>query len=111
MSAIETVINAMAISDMRLRINTVAGNGSRAVSLKNWLKDGASIITHQVTVKDDKVTNYWNPGARTVDKRATGVYFDNSYREFAGVTHIAHDDETYIAWDKSMGDVLIYMVA
>ena len=78
-------------------------------SLKSFLENHDYLNALQVHFTDGKIARIWSPGVREVDtSHATYATFDGSRRDYAGVVHIAHSDDTWIGFDTDMGTVLVY---
>lgn len=79
------------------------------MALKAFLENHDYLYTLQASFTDDKLTGLWAPGVREVDtSHATYATFDGSRRDYAGVIHIAHSDETWIGFDKDMNTLIVY---
>lgn len=76
--------------------------------MKRWMTEhhGQTILTFQT---DKNTMRAWNPGARTVDARATFVLLDESRRYYAGMKTIASDADSLMIEDD--WHVIHYIVA
>lgn len=79
------------------------------MSQKSFLENHDYLYLLQASFTDDQITGLWAPGVREVDtSHATYATFDGSRRDYAGVIHIAHSDETWIGFDKDMNTLIVY---
>lgn len=84
--------------------------GENAVSFYNWLKGKETLDLLQVTT--NHVLEFWTPGPRAANRRKTYVMFDGSRRDYAGLVHLFHSDNTYIAAARGGGalQICIYTI-
>lgn len=80
------------------------------LAMRKFVENHDMLETLQVTFDHDgKITQIWAPGPREVDaSHATYVKLDDSRRDYAGIVHIAHSDETWIGYDYQFEVMVIY---
>lgn len=114
-SPIERVLDRLAtverpIARMWERVISSDDLSTTPMSMKNFVENHDMLETLQVKFDDTgKIIELWAPGPREVDaSHASYVKLDGSRRDYAGVVHMAHNDETWIGYDSEFDVMVAY---
>ena len=104
-AALQQLTTAWERPEFRERIDAALAGSRRAA--KTWLQQHDQVDTLQLTVQPGgQLTGGWHAGMRFVSVRSAHARLDGSRRDFAGLTGVAADADTWIGYDGYM--LIIY---
>ena len=89
---------------------SIRGCRGKKVALKSWVANHDMVETLQMTIVGGNVTSARTAGGREVDttKRASGVFLDQSFREYAGITCLFASSDVWIGQCENFNQTIVY---